>query len=258
MKKLCLTFDVEGFDIRGRYAKHSRLDHDYTVEGLGKILKLLRKHKVLATFFVTGEFYIENLHLIKQIAFDGHEIACHGYAHVPYDKMHKKEIIDDIVSATKLMRKEFDVVGFRCPQNIRFVGLYHILKKLDYMYSSSFHPAFLPGKMRQGILRDIHFRKEGVLEIPSSTFLGLGLSWLWFRLMGRLWSQFFLSLRFLFHDYSVLYFHPWEFVILPKKSSGVLRRGTGDVLLRKMDKFLKSCKRKRYGFRRMRDLSKDL
>ena len=46
-----------------------------------KLLKLLRRYGVKATFFLIGEFALENKDIINEMARDGHTIGFHGMTH---------------------------------------------------------------------------------------------------------------------------------------------------------------------------------
>src|SRR5215211_5226421 len=59
--------------------------------GVYRILEILRRYDVRATFPVTGltaEWYPE---VVEAIAADGHEIATHGYRHVPLFRLERDE-----------------------------------------------------------------------------------------------------------------------------------------------------------------------
>ncbi|OGF16953.1 MAG: hypothetical protein A2W00_10985 [Candidatus Eisenbacteria bacterium RBG_16_71_46] len=53
------------------------------LEGTGAILDRLRRHRVQATFFVVGHVAARHPDLLRRIADEGHEIACHGMTHRP-------------------------------------------------------------------------------------------------------------------------------------------------------------------------------
>ena len=64
-KVIFLTFDDWGSD-----------------ESVNKILYVLKKYHVKATFFVLTEHVDENPNLLRAIAEDGHEIGCHSNSHI--------------------------------------------------------------------------------------------------------------------------------------------------------------------------------
>ena len=70
MKKLLLTYDVEEFDWRlggGRPLSPAR-QIGITAEGLRKLLPIHERHRVPATFFVTGAFASAEPELVAETA----------------------------------------------------------------------------------------------------------------------------------------------------------------------------------------------
>lgn len=65
-KMAFLTFDDWGTDV-----------------GITKLLTVLRRHNVKATFFVRSRYVTDNPSLLRAIAMDGHEIASHTHNHLP-------------------------------------------------------------------------------------------------------------------------------------------------------------------------------
>lgn len=93
-----LTFDVEdwyqGFiyrNIDGWQGLGSREE-----KNVGRLLALLDKHKTTATFFVLGKFADRHVHVVRMIKEAGHEIASHGYAHIPLPKLTPEEFRTDL------------------------------------------------------------------------------------------------------------------------------------------------------------------
>lgn len=56
-------------------------DAGYENGNMEAILEALKKHHVIATFFVVGNFVENNEELVKQMAAEGHHIANHSYTH---------------------------------------------------------------------------------------------------------------------------------------------------------------------------------
>ena len=81
------------------------------------ILDILGKYNVKATFFVIGknaELYPVPL---ERAIREGHEIGCHTYSHLYYDKCGFEQYTEDIAKAQDLLSKEFGVTPafFRPP-----------------------------------------------------------------------------------------------------------------------------------------------
>ncbi|MGN1162858.1 MAG: polysaccharide deacetylase family protein [Christensenellales bacterium] len=56
-------------------------------EYLEKMLSVLKKHEVKATFFIGGMWATKENEMLNKIKQDGHEIANHGYYHKDHDKI---------------------------------------------------------------------------------------------------------------------------------------------------------------------------
>ncbi len=57
--------------------------HDF-YEGFEHVLGVLNKHKIKASFFLTGDFIRQHAALVKSIAGDGHYIGAHSDKHLLY------------------------------------------------------------------------------------------------------------------------------------------------------------------------------
>ncbi len=118
------------------------------IESTTKIIELLDKYNVKATFFILGDIIKRNPQLIKTIYNKGHEIASHGMSHLPlnllnYSKFNKeldrfKELIKAVLSSN------FKTYGFRAPtfsiNNKTKYGLKCLVRN-DYLYDSSIVPS---------------------------------------------------------------------------------------------------------------------
>lgn len=60
------------------------------------LLDTLRRHGIRATFFVVGEKAEENPALLKRIAADGHQVACHTYSHDNLVTMNSHELENEL------------------------------------------------------------------------------------------------------------------------------------------------------------------
>ncbi len=113
------------------------------IEGIDKILELLRMYDTKATFFVVGELLEFKPELLDMILENGHEIAFHTMKHDRIDKPNFKEKFEEEI-------KKFDELtdgkskGFRAPSfslNINSSWLIDVLEENDYVYDSSVVPA---------------------------------------------------------------------------------------------------------------------
>ena len=113
------------------------------VNGIDKILDLLRKHDTYATFFMVGELLEAKPQLLDKILNGGHEIAFHTMHHNRLDSMkNKQEFVDEL-------RKFADITsnkskGFRAPSfSLNYSSAWAIdaLIENGYQYDSSIVPA---------------------------------------------------------------------------------------------------------------------
>ena len=90
---LLLTFDLEEFDIPLEYGQNLALSEQMAVslEGLNKLLPILDKHHVKATFFTTAHWALHHPDVVQQLA-EKHEIACHAYFHSRFDEKERVEV----------------------------------------------------------------------------------------------------------------------------------------------------------------------
>ena len=77
------------------------------VEGIDKIIELLRKNETKATFFVVGELLEYKPELLDKILENEHEIAYHTINHTRIDDPNFKEnFLQEINSFSKLTNKK--------------------------------------------------------------------------------------------------------------------------------------------------------
>lgn len=112
---------------------------------LNKILGILRARSLKATFFVLGYIAHKQPDIIKRISDEGHEIACHGYAHKLVYSQSKEEFRQDVSAAKEAIEKVIKrkIYGFRAPFfSITRDSLWalDILAELGFTYDSSIFP----------------------------------------------------------------------------------------------------------------------
>jgi len=113
------------------------------IQGIHKILELLRQKETKATFFVVGELLEFKPELLDLILDNEHEIAFHTMKHTRIDSLDMKEKFDDEI---KIFDKLTDgkSKGFRAPSfslNSHSSWIIDILEKNHYVYDSSVVPA---------------------------------------------------------------------------------------------------------------------
>ena len=117
------------------------------INGIDKILELLRKNETLATFFLVGELLLVKPELQDKILDEGHEIAFHTMYHTRLDSEgYKEKFSDEIKNFEKLTSGKSK--GFRAPTfslNDTSSWAIDLLRKCGYQYDSSVVP--VKGKM---------------------------------------------------------------------------------------------------------------
>ena len=113
------------------------------VNGIDKILDLLRTHDTYATFFMVGELLEAKPELLDKILNGGHEIAFHTMHHTRLDSMkNKQEFVDELKKFAKLTSNKSK--GFRAPSfSLNYSSAWAIDALVDngYQYDSSIVPA---------------------------------------------------------------------------------------------------------------------
>ena len=117
------------------------------INGVDKILDLLRKNETFATFFLVGELLLVKPELQDKILDEGHEIAFHTMYHTRLDSEgYKEKFLDEVKIFEKLTSGKSK--GFRAPTfslNDTSSWIIDILRECGYQYDSSVVPA--KGKM---------------------------------------------------------------------------------------------------------------
>ena len=113
------------------------------INGIDKILDLLRKHETFATFFVVGELLEIQPDIFDKIIENDHEIGFHTMYHDRLDSPgYKEKFRDEIKKFAELTNHKSHV--FRAPTfslNNNSSWAIDILAENDYMYDSSVVPA---------------------------------------------------------------------------------------------------------------------
>lgn len=139
-----------------------------------RLLDLLDRHQVSATFFVLGWTAVRFPELVRDVAARGHEIACHSHRHRMVSEMTPAEFEEDLAEALTTLRELTDqpVEGFRAP-SFSITGAqswaWSIMHAHGITYDSSIFP--FGGHPDYGIADaplGIHAVADGIMEFPMA------------------------------------------------------------------------------------------
>ena len=194
-------------------------------QSVERLLELLNDHFARATFFVLGEIATHHPGIVRRIAAQGHEIACHGNGHDDVYRLSPGEFRADIRKAKARIEDAVGdpVTGYRAPNFS--IGqaqswAYKILLEEGFRYDSSTYP-ILHDRYGQPSAPRVPYEiwRDGsasLMEFPIGTARLLGVNLPvggggYFRL-----SPFALT-RFGIQDVNIrerrpvmFYLHPWE------------------------------------------------
>ena len=187
-----------------------------------KILRLLKKYQVRATFFVVGWIADKHPEVVHAIIADGHEVGCHSYWHRKIYDLTPEEFREDTLKAKTALEKicHKKITSYRAPSySITKKSLWalDILKDLGFTTDSSIFPIIhdiygLPGSPQ------FHYRwnPQQIDEYPISTAVFFGKKMPvagggYFRLFPYWFTRFALKkINNKDKQPFVFYLHPWE------------------------------------------------
>jgi len=145
MNKNLLGIDFEDWfhpELIKKYLKEEKFEPK-VINGIGKILELLRKNDTNATFFVVGELLEYEPEILDKILENGHEIAFHTMHHTRLNDFNSKEqFLDELKKFSRLTNNKSK--GFRAPTfslDSSTSWAIEALVENDYIYDSSIVPA---------------------------------------------------------------------------------------------------------------------
>jgi peptidoglycan/xylan/chitin deacetylase (PgdA/CDA1 family) len=256
------TVDVERDLHTGRF--------EGITHGLPRLLGILDRYHIKATFFVTGEVMEKYPRLIRGIAKKGHEIALHSYNHKRYDQMSKEEKEKDLKKTLKAYLKLFKrkPLGFRAPQHSADNQTFDLLAKFGLKYDSSRVPGnilllrhlFRRKANIQNILGNFlsklspYRTKQGLIEIPSPTIIMAPGSFE-LKIYPKIAYKLLMALSRLLRIPLIFSVHSWDMIDISgsrisrfcpekdfeKKLGAFLEYSTKKIKYRRMDEIIKKC-----------------
>ena len=159
---VCLTFDLDAEwvfmgnhpETAGMPRRLSQGEYVWRANVVPRILDLLDRHKIKATFFVVGVNARNHPDVIEFIYSRGHELACHGWKHEDIADIPKEEERKRILKTAAAIE---DASGFR-PIGHRTAGgelspnTLNILAENGFVYDSSLRGSDLPYVLENGLL----------------------------------------------------------------------------------------------------------
>jgi peptidoglycan/xylan/chitin deacetylase (PgdA/CDA1 family) len=139
---VCLTFDFDamsGFIARGMRTPTPISRGEFGVVGVRRILALLQKYAIPATFFVPGTVIETYPASCEAICAGGHELAHHGWSHVPPADLSPDKEEADLVRANESIRRIAGrpALGYRSPSWDLSPHTVPLLLKHGFLYDSS-------------------------------------------------------------------------------------------------------------------------
>ncbi len=221
-----LTIDVEDYFQVSAFAPYIARSEwesrECRVEAnVDRILEMLDRHGVHATFFTLGWIAERHPQVVRRIVEGGHELASHGYGHERASDQDANAFYADIHLAKLLLEDIGGVAisGYRAPSFSIGAGnpwAFDCLEKAGYRYSSSVYPIRHDHYGMPDAPRFAYWVRNTLVEVPVTT-ARLGGRNLpasgggYFRLLPYRASRWLLR-RVNEHDKesAVFYFHPWE------------------------------------------------
>jgi peptidoglycan-N-acetylglucosamine deacetylase len=178
---VCLTFDFDAlspwvFEVaEGNVAALSR--GEFGAVAVPRILQLLERHDIPATFFVPGHTALAYPDLVRRIADAGHELGHHGWVHEGLSRLDPAKESEYLVRGLEALDRTTGLRpnGYRAPGVDVSVHTVDILREHGFLYDASFSGSdFEPYYLRHGD----RFPSDGEYVFGESVDLvGIPFSW---------------------------------------------------------------------------------
>jgi len=174
---VCLSFDFDAMSVWFGYERTSpamlaRGEYGARV-GVPRLLALLDRHRIRATFFVPGHTVDSFRAEVDAILEHGHEVAHHSYAHVDPSQQAPADERADMERALEVLRGiGVEPLGYRSPSADLSPVTLELVEELGFLYDSSlmtddyrpFHP-----RIGDRVSRDeplVRGRESTLWELP--------------------------------------------------------------------------------------------
>jgi peptidoglycan-N-acetylglucosamine deacetylase len=176
----CLTFDFDamsGMIANGLTSPTPISRGEFGAVGVARILALLAKHRIKATFFIPGVVIGTYPEACKDIVAAGHEIGHHGWTHVPPAKLTREQEEAGLLRANEAIRalSGRNARGYRSPAWDLSPSTGELLIKHGFLYESSMmgHDHH-PYQVRLG---DVIAPEEPMIFGKESPLIEMPISW---------------------------------------------------------------------------------
>ncbi len=281
-KYILFGFDMET-DI-GSYLK----TYKGIKRGTKKILEVLDKYGIKATFLFTGEAAERNTEQVVMIKNKGHEIGCHSLRHetvgdagfnMPNDSpILESELENRLIKNVEIIEKITGIrpLSFRAPRLWQGHGQIKVLEKLGFKADASYSVATHIKNIIPYYPSSQNWLEKGdmeILEIPNFAFLDNENDYSRFFCKNDQWPLLrLLGAEFVFNNQGhviekqkeltdkcvlLFYLHPWEFEIMPEKfdyDEGTfyfkpeLSKNCGSKMVEEFDQYIGLCLKDGFDF----------
>jgi peptidoglycan/xylan/chitin deacetylase (PgdA/CDA1 family) len=177
---VCLTFDVDvmtGFISRGLTTPTPISRGEFGLVGLRRILALLQKYSLRASFFIPGVVIDMYPAACEAIVAGGHEVGHHGYTHVPPANLSREQEEEGLLRGNEAIKRLSGQTarGYRSPAWDLSEHTVELLLKQRFVYDSSMMgDDYTPYYARQG--DQIHLEQPCVWGV-STPLIEMPISW---------------------------------------------------------------------------------
>ena len=176
---VCLTFDFDtqsGFIARGMTTPTPLSRGEFGLIGARRILAVLKTRGLRATWFIPGFTIDSHPAACEAVLRDGHEVAHHGWAHVPPAQQSREDEEADLARANECIARLSGrkARGYRSPAWDLSENTVDLLLAHGFIYDSSLMGAdYWPYRVRRGdrgeLGKPFHFGEETqLIEMPIS------------------------------------------------------------------------------------------
>jgi peptidoglycan-N-acetylglucosamine deacetylase len=177
---VCIGFDfdaISGFISRGLTTPTPISRGEFGPVAVPRILDLLRRYDVPATWFIPGHTLETYPRECSRIVEAGHEIGHHGWTHMPPNDMSREQEEEGLVRGNEQIRKLTgkNARGYRSPSWDLSSNSVELLLKHEFVYESSLMGNdYSPYRVRQG---DVITLEQPTVFGPSTPLIEMPVSW---------------------------------------------------------------------------------